>query len=109
MKMKNMIQIINFKVSGQKTYVLIEFEISTILPKDLKSIVPPDAVTNNFAHKGVILSGRGPIWLYGFLIHFYHPTLWVATYDPRLRGAVVVESHTSDIKAGDIIPMEVTQ
>lgn len=50
--------------------------------------------------------GRGPIWLYGFLVHFYHPTVWVATYDPRLGGAVVVESHSPGVEPGDVIPFE---
>ncbi len=107
--MVKILPIINFKVSEQKTYVVVEFEINTISPEDLKSIAPPDPVAGNFAHKGVILSGRGPIWLYGFLIHYYHPTLWVATFDPRLQGAVVVESHTSDMKVGEVVSMETTQ
>ena len=78
---------------------------SELSPKSLANLSPPDPVKENFAHKGVVLSGRGPIWLYGFLIHFYHPTKFIATYDPRLEGAVVVESHGSKYKVGDIIPI----
>jgi len=58
---------------------------------------------------GVILSGRGPVWLFGFLIHFYHPTLFVATYDPRIGGAIVVQSHSKKYKAGDIIPLKIDE
>ena len=96
---------VTFNTQTTPEYTLVSFETNVISPGDLKSIKPPDAIKNNFANKGVILSGRGPIWLYGFLIHYYNPTLWVATYDPRLQGAVVVQSHTSNIKAGDIIPI----
>jgi CRISPR-associated protein Csx3 len=51
----------------------------------------------------VVLSGRAPIWLYGWLVHECHFTRWVACYDPRL-GAVVVSSHSPDVQVGEIIP-----
>jgi len=70
-------------------YVLVEFQIKGILdPVELKRLNPPEVP----AKHGIILSGRGPVWLYGFLVHYYHPSCFVAVYDPRL-GAVVVESH----------------
>jgi CRISPR-associated protein Csx3 len=99
---------IQFKVEKEEKYVLVYFEMEggIITPNHLKSLSPPDPITQNFAHLGVILSGRGPVWLYGFLVHYYHPTKWVATYDPRLQGAVVVESHTPEVQVGDIIPLE---
>jgi CRISPR-associated protein Csx3 len=74
--------------------------------QELRQLSPPNPIAENFAHKGVILSGRGPVWLYCFLTHFYHTTKFVATYDPRLQGAVVVESHGSEYKVGDIIPVD---
>ena len=43
--------------------------------------------------KGVILSGRCPIWLMSALAHRYHVTRWVATFDPRLGGGVVISRH----------------
>jgi len=89
-------------------FTLVEFELTEaiITPEALKSLTPPDPVTQNFAHLGVVLSGKGPIWLYGFLVHFYHPTKWVATFDPRLQGAVVVESHTPKVQVGDLITLK---
>jgi CRISPR-associated protein Csx3 len=93
-----------FNIKQNNNFVLIEFELSReINPSDLKHILPPDPVKNKFSAKGVVLSGRGPIWLYGYLIHFYHPTKFVAVYDPRLDAAVVVESHTEEVKVGDLI------
>ena len=96
---------IQFKLNPTSSYVLLEFELENGLmePEELKTLRPPDPVAQKFAHKGVILSGRAPIWLYGFLVHFYHPTKWVATYDPRLAAAVVVESHTAEVQVGDLI------
>ena len=95
---------ISFNIKENNNFVLIEFELSReISPFDLKNILPPDPVKNKFSAKGVVLSGRGPIWLYGYLIHFYHPTKFVAVYDPRLDAAVVIESHTEEVKVGDLI------
>lgn len=96
-----------FNTKTTSDYTLITFEIDVFFAEDLKEIAPPDPIKNNFAHKGVIISGRGPIWLYGYLIHYYHPAKWVATHDPRLKGAVVVQSHTKDVKVGDLITFEI--
>lgn len=44
--------------------------------------------------RGLIISGRGPIWLYAHLTHLAHTFAWLGIYDPRHQGAVVVERHT---------------
>lgn len=99
---------LTFSLTIQAHWVLVEFQSDdSIQPDSLKTLSPPDPVKEKFAHLGVILSGRGPVWLYGFLVHYYHPALWVATHDPRLQGAVVVASHTLEIKPGDIIKLEI--
>lgn len=101
---------IEFEKSETKNLALIDFRLlEEISPSVLKSLAPPDPVALRFAHKGVILSGRGPVWLFGFLVHFYHPTKFVATFDPRLDGAVVVESHGSEWQVGDVIPRSLFQ
>jgi len=41
--------------------------------------------------KGLIISGRGPIWLYLFLYSKINNIPWIAQYDPRF-GAVVLQS-----------------
>ena len=70
-----------------------------ISPEDLRVLSPPKVNGS----KGVILSGRGPIWLYCFLTHFYHPTKFIATYDPRLQGAVIVETHSTAYLIGTVL------
>jgi CRISPR-associated protein Csx3 len=56
--------------------------------------------------KGVIINGRGPIWLYAFLVHQCHPAAWVAVMDPR-HGAIIVEAHHPAAPAvGSAIPLE---
>lgn len=99
---------ISFKVKRSRDYTLIEFElIREITPEDLSNIEPPDPVKEGFSSSVVILSGRGPVWLYGYLIHFYHPTKAIAVFDPRLDAGVVVETHVLGIKVGDLIKKEV--
>jgi len=66
--------------------------------KTLKALKPPEV---NDA-KGVLLSGRDPLWLYCCLVHLYHPTRFIAIYDPRI-GAVIVESHWPGHNVGDTI------
>ncbi|MEM1123800.1 MAG: CRISPR-associated ring nuclease Crn3/Csx3 [Bacteroidota bacterium] len=103
---------ITFALHQEEKYVVVAFDLTTpnhlLVPADLSTLVPPDPIAHNFAHKGVILSGKGPIWLYGFLVHFYHPTRWVATYDPRWQGGIVVETHDPSIKVGTVIPVATT-
>jgi CRISPR-associated protein Csx3 len=87
-----------------KEIVMIHFILKGELePEDLKKISPPDPIKNNFSDKTIILSGRGPIWLYGFLIHYYHPVKAISIFDPRYNAAIIVESHFKKYKIGDII------
>ena len=89
-----------FTVRNFDSFTLVEFELEgTITPDELKNLKPPQVPGS----KGVIISGRGPIWLYGTLIHYFHPTAWVAVHDPRLGGGVVVETHTPDRNVGDVV------
>jgi len=94
---------IAFEVKENEGYTVIEFELTnTIAPEVLKTLRIPTVK----ATKGVVLSGRGPIWMYCYLTHYYHPTKFVATFDPRLGGAVIVETHSRAHRIGDIIKIE---
>ena len=76
---------------------LIEFEIDggVCWPADLATLNPPEVDGT----KGVVISGRGPVWLYAALAHHYHVTAWVGTFDPRLGGAVVTSRHSPSAPA----------
>ena len=52
----------------------------------------------------VVIEGRAPIWRYGVAFHKLHgsATGAVAFYDPRL-GAVVVASHSSEYREGQVV------
>ncbi|MCX9011179.1 MAG: CRISPR-associated ring nuclease Crn3/Csx3 [Candidatus Methanoperedens sp.] len=90
---------IKFNVEEENNFTFISFESGIISPEDLAHLTPPKINET----KGVVLSGRGPIWLYCFLTHFYHPTKFIATYDPRLEGAVVVETHAVEHQIGSVL------
>ena len=94
----------NFKVIEERDYTIIHFELKdNITPEILQKLTPPKVN----CIKGVILSGRGPVWFYSYLTHHYHPTKFVAVYDPRLGGAVITESHSQNYKVGEILKIDV--
>lgn len=69
-------------------------------PSDLSKITVP----NIPADRGVVISGRAPVWLFGFLTHHFHVCQWVATFDPRLAGGVVVSRHHADApQVGEVV------
>lgn len=91
---------VGFRVLEGDIFTLVKFEFgNSVSPEILKKINPPKVNPT----KGVVLSGRAPIWLYCYLVHHYHPTKFIAAYDPRLGGAVIVESHSSQPEVGDIM------
>jgi CRISPR-associated protein Csx3 len=95
---------LQYKLEQRDDYAIVHISFQDMLkPRELKTTHPPDAVKEGFAHKGVVLNGAMPLWLCGFLVHKYHPTKFVAIVDPRLKGAVVVESHVSALEVGDVI------
>lgn len=78
-------------------FTMVDFSIDggVCEPADLQTISPPDVDGT----KGVVISGRGPVWLYAALAHHYHVSAWVATFDPRLGGAVVTSRHSPSAPA----------
>jgi CRISPR-associated protein Csx3 len=73
-----------------------------ISPQDLANLRLPAGLD---PRKGVVISGRAPVWLYVYLAHECHPTLWVACFDPRL-GAVVTLTHSHTLQVGQVLPLE---
>jgi len=70
----------------------------------LKNLSLPD---NHDTSKGVILFGRGPIWLYAFLTHLCHKFPFVGIFDPRI-GAIIIETHKKNsYEIGDVIPSQI--
>jgi CRISPR-associated protein Csx3 len=57
--------------------------------------------------EGIVFSGRMPVWAFAALVHLFHPRPWVATFDPRLGGGVVVTCHDPNgPSVGDVVPTE---
>ena len=82
----------------QATLVCFEIEGGVTTPEEVFSKKLPEVHRG----RGVILSGRGPIWLFARLVHHYHPAKWVAIDDPRI-GYVVVQSHTKERTEGEVL------
>jgi len=84
-------------------YVKLNFELERpIEPKDLKTII--GTLPKIQGKKVLLISGRGPIWLYCALLHEYlHKVAAIGTYDPKIQGYVIVASHHPDYNVGDVI------
>ena len=93
----------NFK-TGIYTGKILEFEApSRLSPRDLPEI---ERRLPKAGGEGLVISGRGPIWLYGVILHKYmHTFAYIAVYDPELGGAVVVVSHLRSVRVGTVIPL----
>ncbi len=61
------------------------------------------------AHLGVIIDGKLPLWLVTALVRLYQKAgaPWIACYQPKLQGAVILFSHVLSYKVGDVIPLTV--
>lgn len=97
---------VTFNVNEKDDLTVVEFELESgvVAPEDLPAAVEAAPEVN--AEKGVVVSGRGPVWLYAALVHEYHPTRWVGTFDPRLGGGIVVERHHEDApELGTVVPV----
>ncbi len=108
--------VIELKRISQQTksglaYQLLHFQLTApggiIEPNDLKGLELPDGMVWS---QGVVIEGRGPIWLYGYLVHECHAAAWVACFDPRLGeetpqsgGAVVVSTHSRAVEVGEVL------
>lgn len=72
-------------------------------PEDLRGLKLPENLDGS---QGVVIEGKGPIWLYCYLTHECHATAWVGCYDPRYKGAVVVASHRKGVAVGEVLLLD---
>jgi CRISPR-associated protein Csx3 len=73
-----------------------------IEPSILEQLELPSELDLN---REVILYGTGPNWLYGHLISHCKTAPWVACYDIRTKGIIVVQSRVKTPQVGDMIPI----
>jgi len=86
----------------QYLHIQISTPTGLIEATDLKDVTLPREIN---WRQGVVIDGKAPIWLYGYLVHECHPAAWVGCYDPRL-GAVVVATHTPAIATGTVLDIQ---
>jgi len=86
----------------KKIFLDITLAKGVINPEDIPSLIADLPVADG-GTEGIILSGRMPVWAFAALTHHFHPRPFVATFDPRLAGGVVVASHTKSLNVGDVI------
>ena len=77
-----------------------------IQPAQLPALaLPPDLDTR----REVVLYGRSPGWLYGYLIARYPSVPWLGTYDARSKTVVVIHSQVESPAIGDQIPIQLNR
>jgi len=83
---------LSLSVIPAEYFQILSISVNGVLdPRELLSVELPHEL--DVSH-GVVIYGRGPIWLYTYLSHILlNP--WIAVFDPR-QGAIVVESHRID-------------
>lgn len=93
--------------------VVFDFDsVSSVLTFSLPTgNVTPDDIAPAIASlppimgKKIIISGRGPVWLFGAIVlAVKNNVATVATFDPKLGGGVVIHSISPDHPIGSIIP-----
>nr|WP_290225465.1 CRISPR-associated ring nuclease Crn3/Csx3 [Trichocoleus desertorum] len=111
------LQLIPQQTQTSLAYQLLHINITTpdglVEPQDLQGVSLPDGFVGS---QGVVIEGRAPIWVYGFLVHACHAAAWVACFDPRLGaatsrsgGAVVVETHSRVVEVGQVLPIDLPE
>lgn len=83
---------------------ILTFSLPTgnVTPDD---IAPAIAALPKIQGAKVILSGRGPVWLFGAIaLAVKNNVATVATFDPKLNGGVVIHSINPDHPVGSVIP-----
>lgn len=91
-----------WKVMDAADFQILHFPRQVYAPRILRSLSLPSLDRG----KGVIISGRGPIWLHAYLVHECHPHPFIAVYEPGSRGAVVIQRHKPWCpELGSILPL----
>src|SRR5437899_2745835 len=89
-------------------YHYLEFRLDghTLQPDELTDIrLPAGLVAEQAA--GLMLSGKGPGWLYCHLVHLAAGCAWAAVYDRRLGGVVIQRRAADAPSIGAVIPHDV--
>ncbi|MFB2967482.1 CRISPR-associated ring nuclease Crn3/Csx3 [Aerosakkonema sp. BLCC-F183] len=100
------LQLFREQIQSGLAYQHLHIQINTpdglIAPADLKNLSLPEEMVWS---QGVVIEGKAPIWLYAYLVHACHPAAWVACFDPRLEGAVIIATHSRQVALGDILKL----
>lgn len=100
--------IVTVATEPQTTVTILHIVLRKALePSDIKYLIEAvKKLQKYFEGELLILSGRGPIWMHMTLGHeLGHVFRALAVLDPKLRGAVVVASHTRMIEKGQIVKL----
>ena len=91
-----------FDFDQDQSVLTFTLHTGNVTPDD---IAPAIASLPQIMGKKLIISGRGPVWLFGAIaLAVKNNVATVATFDPKLGGGVVIHSINADHPVGSIIP-----
>lgn len=77
-----------------------------IKPEILPTLPLPSTLDDS---REVVIYGRSPAWLYGYLIARYPSVPWLGTYDVRSKSIVVIHSRVSSPTVGEQILIDINR
>jgi len=98
-------------IREEEEYLFIDVVIGgngVITPEELSELLEEvkSETGDRYFGKGVIISGRLPVWVHSAIAHLFHASKFVAHFDPRFKGGVVVASHDPEYRVGQVISVE---
>ena len=89
------------RVTENDEHVHLDFHVNKYLDYMETIKLPIPSLDNK---RGLVLSGRLPLWMYSGLALAYRSAPWLAVYQPKLQNrAVVVHSRVPHHQSGDLI------
>ncbi|PIQ09480.1 MAG: hypothetical protein COW71_06450 [Ignavibacteriales bacterium CG18_big_fil_WC_8_21_14_2_50_31_20] len=94
---------IKFNEIKNDDFTILELLVESATIGELKVFIPPVLDKN----KGLVLSGRMPIWLGQFLLNYYSSKVkWVAQFDPRFGAVVLISNNINEKRVFEIIQID---
>ena len=91
----------------QHLHVRLSTPTGIITPAALATLTLPAPILWS---QGIVIEGKLPLWLSGYLVHACHAAAWIACFDPRFGndipysgGAIVVATHSLQVAIGDVL------
>lgn len=96
-------------IQTDQNFQILDFYVDGNLTLDPGKLAGVQLPSGANLDKGLIINGKGPVWLYARLAGLCRDFPWIGTFDPRF-GSLIVLSRIPEMPVGTMIPAnQVTQ